>query len=132
MKNMMSYLLPYMMLFCLIGVGCLTFSADDKIQKAITGTYFRFSEHEFGSEWDTLTIKGSNSDLTMFQILRKWKYERRLDGQRIEPEYKRQVTSGIYDKNSHFLKDTETGNIYSFDLASGTVSTGETIYKKIK
>jgi hypothetical protein len=132
MKNTMAYLLTCMMLFCLIGAGCLTFSADDKIQKAIPGTYFRFSEHEFGSEWDTLTIKGSNSGLTMFQIVRKWKYERVLDGQRIEPEYKRQVTSGIYDENSHFLKDTDTGNIYSFDLAKNTVSTGETIYKKIK
>jgi hypothetical protein len=128
----MAYLLPCMMLFCLIGAGCLAFSTDDKTRKAIPGTYFRFSEHEFGSEWDTLTIKGSNSDLTMFQILRKWKYERVHDGQRIEPEYKRQVTSAIYEENSQFLKDTETGNIYSFDLAKNTVVTGETIYKKIK
>jgi hypothetical protein len=132
MKNTMAYFLLCILLFCLVGVGCLLSSENNEMQKAIAGTYIRFSEHEFGSEWDTLTIKGSNSNLTMFQILRKWKYERRLDGQRIEPEYKRQVTSAIYEENLQFLKDTETGNIYSFDLAKNTVSTGETIYKKIK
>jgi len=132
MKTTMTSLLLCMLIFSLIAARCLTTGGEDRLQKAIPGTYIRYSQHEFGREWDTLTIQKSNSDLTVFQILRKWNYERIMDGHKIQPEYKRQSSSGIYDEEEHVLKDTETGDVYTFDLAKHTVSTGETIYKKIK
>lgn len=128
----MTSLLLCMLIFSLIAASCLNTGGEDKLQKAIPGTYIRYSEHEFGREWDTLTIQKSNNELTVFEILRKWNYERILDGQKIQPEYKRLFSSGIYDEEEHVLKDTETGEVYTFDFAKHTVSTGETIYKKIK
>ena len=58
-------------------------------EKNIPGTYIRFSEHEFGREYDTMLIESQNKPAHQFRIIRKWKYERRLDGAAIGPEYKK-------------------------------------------
>lgn len=128
----MTYLLLCLLIFCIVSAGCLTSAKEDRVQKAIAGTYIRFSEHEFGKEWDTLTIKKSIDEATVFQLLRKWNYERILDGQKIQPEYKRQSSTAIYDEDEDILKDTKRGDVYTFDLTKKTVSAGATIYKKIK
>ena len=131
MKTVMTCLLLCLLIFSILSAACLTSTKKDRIQKAIPGTYIRFSEHEFGRVWDTLTIQKLTSELAVFQILHKWNYERILDGQRIQPEYKRQTSLAIYDEDEHILKDTETGDVYIFDIKNNTVFAGETIYKKI-
>ena len=109
--------------------GCGLIKTRDEVQEFIPGTYIRFSKHEFGTEYDTLVITLQNED--EYRILRKWKYERVLDGERIEPEYKRTITSGVYNSTHKLLQETETGDIYSFDIKQKILFNGPVKYQKL-
>ena len=115
-------------LLCLTLFAC-TGSDKDELKASIPGTYVRFSEHEFGKEYDTLVISEKNDQ---FQILRKWRYERVLDSVKQEPEYKQQITTASYDSEHRVLNEKETGNAIAFDSKEGTVSIGPTKYHKLK
>ena len=111
--------------------GCGLINARDEVEEFIPGTYIRFSEHEYGTEYDTLIITLQNRSAGEYSILRKWKYERVLDGERIEPEYKRTNTSGVYNSTHKLLQETETGDIYSFDIKQKILFNGPVKYQKL-
>jgi hypothetical protein len=115
-------------LLCLGLIAC-NGSDKDEMRASIPGTYVRYSEHEFGKEFDTLVISEKNDQ---FQILRKWRYERVLDSVKQEPEYKQQVTTASYDSEHRVLNENESGNVISFDAKDKTVSIGPTKYNKLK
>jgi hypothetical protein len=101
------------------------------VEEFIPGTYIRFSNHEFGAEYDTLVISSQNKTALEYKILRKWKYERVLDGEKIAPEYKRSFTSGIYNDKQGVLKENETGDTYSFDVKQKVLFNGTVKYQKL-
>jgi hypothetical protein len=115
----------------LVIYGCGLAKNKDEVEEFIPGTYIRFSQHEFGIEYDTLVISLQNQSTLEYKILRKWKYERVLDNQKIEPEYKRSFTSGIYNDKNGLLKENETGDIYSFDLKQKILFSGPVKYHKL-
>ena len=92
--------------------------------------YLRFAEHEFGSEWDTLTIQHATGDRGDFRVTRRWKYERVLDGQAISPEYK--VAASVVQAGSNGLLQDETGLSYSYDEKKKILVVGTTDYQKIE
>jgi hypothetical protein len=119
-------------LVVLIFEACNSLSTDNSIKKFIPGTYIRFSQHEFGSEWDTLTISLQNEIANEYNVLRKWRYVRILDGKPIAPDYKKQNAIAVYDKGAKQLKTLETGDSYSFDYKQNLLFAGTTKYQKIK
>ncbi len=112
--------------------GCGLVKTEDEVEGFIPGTYIRFSQHEFGNEYDTLAISVQNKWANEYKILRKWKYERILDGEKIEPEYKRSVTTGIYNSTHKLLRENETGDLLTFDVSRNLLFAGSAQYKKIK
>ena len=115
----------------LLVYGCGLTKTTDEVEEFIPGTYIRFSKHEFGTEFDTLVISLQNKSALEYKILRKWKYERMLDDQKIEPEYKRSFTSGIYNGKHRVLRENETGDMYSFDVKQRTLFNGPVKYQKL-
>lgn len=109
----------------LVVIGACRELKSDPVPAFIPGTYIRFSVHEFGSEYDTLII---TPIADQYAIERKWRYERMLDGQRIEPEYKKTSMIGIY--NESILTEQQTGTHYSFDLDKKCLYSGDTRYDK--
>jgi hypothetical protein len=105
---------------------------SDAIKEFIPGTYIRSAEHEFGAEHDTVIVYLQNSAANEFKLVRKWKYERVLDGKRIEPEYKNTSTSAIFNTYSKLLQETETADTYSFDRKQKAMFAGTTKYIKLK
>ena len=103
----------------------------DEVKEFIPGVYIRFSQHEFGTEYDTLVITLQNNSANEYKILRKWKYERLVDGQRIQPEYKRSLTSGVYNTTHKLLQENQTGDIYSFDVKQKILLNGPIKYQKL-
>ena len=118
-------------ILALLLYGCGLIKTNDEVQEFIPGTYIRFSQHEYGTEYDTLVISLQNKTANEYKILRKWKYERMLDGEKIEPEYKRSLTSGIYNSTHKLLQENETSNIYSFDVKQKILFNGPIKYQKL-
>jgi hypothetical protein len=98
MKPALFGIVLYMAGVFLLLYGCRSFLKEESIQSLIPGTFIRFSQHEFGTEYDTLVITLQNEAVSQYRIQRKWKYERILDGNKIEPEYRQELHSGIYCK----------------------------------
>lgn len=111
--------------------GCSLLTKESETEKFIPGTYIRFSNHEYGSEYDTLVISIQNNAAAEYKVIRKWKYERVLDGQSIEPEYKQQVTVAYYDPKFRVLREENSGTIYSFDIAQNILFIGPIKYEKL-
>ncbi len=107
-------------------------SESDAIKEFIPGTYIRFSQHEFGKEYDTLVISLQNESASHYQILRKWRYERVLDGKSIEPEYKQENSSAIYNPETKVLQETETLELFTFDPEKKLLFNRTNDYTKIK
>lgn len=122
--------------FTLILVAVAAFSAcgdtqsKNEIQAFIPGTYIRLSEHEYGKEYDTISFSVQNEVAREFKVVRKWRYDRVLDGKPIEPEYKNTTGVAIYDPTGKVLKETKTGDSYSFDAETKSMFAGSTKYEK--
>jgi hypothetical protein len=112
-------------------VGC-TFSGSNHVASFIPGTYIRFSEHEYGKEFDTLAISLQNETAKEYKLTRRWRYERVLDGQKIEPKYEIRTTTALFDDKGNLLTETETGESYSFDPKRSVLYAGGNAYQKIK
>lgn len=97
------------------------------LQEFIPGTYIRFSSHELGQEYDTLTISLQNESASQYKITRRWKYERTGE----EPEYQLITTAGIYDAKESIMEDTETGDLISFDPKQNCLFIGTIKYQKL-
>ena len=117
---------------CAIVSGCASGTSVDEIEVTIPGTYIRASQHEYGNEFDTLVVSLQNEAANEYKLNRRWRYERVLDGKAIEPEYKNTTTTAVFDEAAKLLKETETGDTYSFDPASKTLLAGSTKYGKLK
>lgn len=132
MKPALFGIVIYMGGVFLLLYGCRSFLKEESIQSFIPGTFIRFSQHEFGTEYDTLVITLQNEAVSQYRIQRKWKYERILDGNKIEPEYRQELYSGIYDKKDKLLRILETAETFSFDPKKEMLFAGTSEYKKIK
>ena len=126
----MKYLL-FLLMVLVAGLFSCRESNRDSVRESIPGTYIRYSEHEFGHEYDTLVITLLKESVGIYSILRKWKYERVLDGKWLEPEYKRTETTGLYKPHQQLLRDMETGAIYSFDVDARVALNGPVKYQKL-
>jgi hypothetical protein len=111
--------------------GCGLIKTRDAVREFIPGTYVRFSGHEFGTEYDTLVISLQNRGADEYRILRKWKYERRLDGAKLDPEYKRSITTAVYDGKNKLLRQFDVGDFYSFDVKQRILFNGPLKYQKL-
>jgi hypothetical protein len=112
--------------------SCRSFKKEESIRSFIPGTFIRFSQHEFGTEYDTLVISVQNESAKQYRIQRRLKYERMLDGNKIEPEYRKELSSGIYDEKDKLLRILETAEAFSFNPKKKILYAGSTEYKKIK
>jgi hypothetical protein len=116
----------------LIAVLCGCRDADaSKIRKFIPGIYIRYSEHAFGKEYDTLSISLLDAHDEVYKIIRRWRYERRRDGQWLEPEYKVIITTGYYQRSKKYLWENGTGSIYVFDPRKKLLMNGSVNYQKL-
>ena len=113
-------------------LSCAGGTSADEVKTNIPGTYIRASQHEYGKEFDTLIVSLQNEADNEFKLNRRWRYERVLDGKPIEPEYKNTTTTVVYDEAAKQLKETETGDTYSFDPGNKTLFAGSTKYEKLK
>jgi hypothetical protein len=111
--------------------GC-TSAESDGVKEFIPGIYIRFSQTEFGKEYDTLNITLQNKVANEYKIQRRWKYDRVLDGKPIEPEYKVTETSGLYDGQKKTLQETETLEFFTFDVENKLLFNGANKFTKIK
>ena len=128
MKTLISLQLP-LLLFIL---SCGTNSESEEIMSFIPGTYVRQSEGEFGKSYDTLVISLQNKAANQFKIVRRWRYDRVLDGKPIEPEYKVTETSGVFDASSNTLQQNETLESFTFDTKKKLLFDGPNQFIKIK
>ena len=104
---------------------------EDAVRSFIPGVYVRFSEHEFGKEFDTLDIKMLNASAGEFKITRRWRYERVGEDGKLQPEYKLTVTTVVYDPAHHILQERRYGKIYSFDMNAGCLFNGPNKFQKL-
>jgi len=119
-------------LACLIALGACSHKATgDTIKKFIPGTYVRASQNEFGKRYDTLVFSLQNESANQYQILRKWRYDRVLDGKPLKPEYKRDKTSGFYSSQKKVLEETETLELFTFDPEKGLLFNGTNSFTKL-
>lgn len=116
----------------LLLTACSSLSESNAIQEFIPGTYIRSAQTEFGQAYDTLVISLQNEPAREYKILRKWRYDRVLDGKPIEPEYKLTESSGIYDTEKNLLQETETLELFTFDVEKKLLFNGANKFTKIK
>jgi hypothetical protein len=121
-----------MMVFISVLFAACNNLRKDEVKKFIPGTYIRSSQNEFGKEYDTLVITMQNQSANEYKILRKWRYDRVLDGKALEPEYKQTKTSGIYDANTNQMQETESLEVFTFDVESKLLFNGTNKFTKIK
>ena len=128
MKNLILMLaaLPFFIL------SCGTNHESEEIMDFIPGTYARQSEGEFGKSYDTLVISLQNKTANQFKIVRRWRYDRVLDGKPIEPEYKVTETSAVFDASSKALQESETLDAFTFDTKKNLLFDGPNQFIKIK
>jgi hypothetical protein len=125
-------LLLIMLFAIIILLSSCSNAESDAIKDFIPGTYIRSAEHEFGAEHDTVIISLQNKSANEFKLIRKWKYERVLDGKPIQPEYKSTSTSAIFNNENKMLQERETADTYSFDPKQKAMFAGTTKYLKLK
>lgn len=126
MKRPIAFLSIIALLF-----GCNS-ASNNKAKDAIPGTYIRLSEHEYGREWDTLVIGFQNRAANQYKIIRRWRYERVLEGKAVEPEYKVTTTTATYNAQSKNLEEDRTGKIYTLDAAGDALFAGTSRFEKLK
>jgi hypothetical protein len=131
MRNKMCVELIGALLLIIIMCACQT-STKGNAMNRFAGTYLRTSNHEFGKEWDTLELKLSDEPQMRFTITRRWKFERVLDGNVLEPEYRISKTSGTFNAVEKCLEEEQTGECYFLDNGGTKLRVGTTEFIKIK
>ena len=111
--------------------ACDAMNGNRALVKFIPGTYIRFSQHGFGSEYDTIQVRLQHIESMEYRIIRKWRYERVIDGVPLEPEYKRKITTAIFKPEQKYLQEVETGQVYSFQIKSNQLVVGTVKYQKL-
>jgi hypothetical protein len=122
----------YLHMILLLVCFCSQCKRKDEIKEQFTGIYIRFSQHEYGTEYDTLVISHQPKTPGGFIIVRKWNYQRILDGKLLEPEYKKELFHVDFDAAENTLKEPVSGLNYRLDTKTKTLYVGTTAYQKIK
>lgn len=110
--------------------GCKEFFVDE-IKLFIPGTYIRYATHEFGKEYDTITITLEDEAAEAYKITRRWRYERMRDTELLEPEYKITMTIGYYQQSRNQMWENGSGAIYMFDVKKKLLKNGSIKYLKL-
>ncbi len=118
-------------LVLLLLYGCRAAVNTDPVLQHIPGTYFRFSKHEYGTEYDTLSIAELNRKAGQFRIIRRHKYERVIEGNLTEPEYRITMSTGFFNAEGMTLRENETGIIFSFDADMNLLFDGAITYRRL-
>lgn len=127
---MKTALLAHIIILVIL-VGCGLMKTGDKIKSFIPGTYIRLSKNEFGKQYDTLTISLQNPLANEYKIVRKWNYERIINGGKLIPEYRKKESSAIYDPVHKLLQEFSGREIYSIDVKGNCLFSGPNKYKKL-
>jgi len=98
---------------------------------SFAGVYIRHVQHEFGTEWDTLVIQQIEAS-TRYKILRRWKYERVMDGNMVTPEYKQETTIGQWLEREKLLVEEESAQRYTLKSNGRVLLVGTTEYERVK
>lgn len=122
--------LAFFLSICFISMSCEFASTGSDVRQFIPGTYIRSSQHEFGLENDTLIILPQNEMANEYKIIRRWKYARVLDGQKMEPKYEQRQTMAVFDKKESRLVEAPSGDTYSFDPYKKVLFNGTVKYHK--
>lgn len=117
---------------CIFLLVSCTNSQNEEILTFIPGTYSREAVGEFGKSYDTLEITLQNKSANQFKIIRRWRYNRVMDGKAIEPEYKITETNGAFNSETKSLQETETLEAFTFDIKKKMLYEGANQFKKIK
>ncbi len=125
----MKFVLVYWLLVAAL-YGCRELKANST-REFIPGTYIRYSVHEFGRQYDTIIITLQNETSDEYAILRKWNYERVLDGVPLAPEYKQELSTGYYKDATRLLEVFESGDVFSFDAKRKLLFNGTINYQKL-
>lgn len=125
----MMWLISILVLLFL--TGCLSGSSGSAVSWDISGTYARFSGHEFGREYDTLVVTVQTPGTGDYRIVRKWKYERVLDGEPVMPEYKIEVSFGVFNSQRRALEEHNSGSVLYYDEMEQTLFDGSVKYQKL-
>jgi hypothetical protein len=112
-------------------------TSKDDVEGFIPGVYARVFKDSLNETTntvgnDTLEIKKSttgNSDF--YEIHRKMKYQRTVDGQQKQEEYKTETWKGIYDKDKKVVQETTKGKLISFLPDKNILLVNSVEYKKI-
>ncbi|HNU47552.1 MAG TPA: hypothetical protein PKM40_01885 [Bacteroidia bacterium] len=128
----MKNLILMLMVFPLFILSCGSKNESEQMMSFIPGTYARQSDGEFGKSYDTLVISLQNKAANQFKIVRRWRYDRVLDGKPIDPEYKVTETSAVYDASSKALQESETLDAFTFDVKKKLLFDGPNQFNKIK
>jgi hypothetical protein len=122
--------LAFILMISLLLQACGPFNTDNELSQSLPGTYIRISQNEFGTEHDTLVIVLQNPSSDEYKLIRHWKYERQVDGQKLEPKYEIKITVAVLDKERSTLFESSTGDTYSYDEKQKILFNGPEKYYK--
>ena len=111
--------------------GCQLIIEPKDFSRSVPGIYTRYSEHEFGIEYDTLVIEVLSKEDQYFTIERRWEYQRVLDGKNLIPDYKIIKNTGKYFPEHNELMVNETGECYYINFQQKTILTRSIQYQKL-
>lgn len=126
----MKVLLIISLFFLMLLSGCG--SSQSKFRDFIPGTYTRYSQSEFGESYDTIVITLKNESAREYKIINRWRYDRVLDGKPIASEFKVKESSGIFYPEHHFLQESQTLMLFTFDTKKNLMYCGTGSFTKIK
>jgi hypothetical protein len=120
----------------LLFIGCA--NQADEVRDFIPGTYahaFADSINETTNTVgiDTLEIKKATGEGTdLYEIERRMKFKRTVDGQVKPDEFKIENWNGIYDKDKKVIQETSKGKVISFVPEKSILLVNSVEYKKLK
>ena len=110
----------------------------DKVREYIPGLYARVFKDSLSETTntvgiDTLEIKRvTDGGSELYEIERRMKFQRTVDGELKPEEYKVENWKGIYDKDKKIIQETSKGKIISFVPEKNILLVNTAEYKKLK
>ena len=108
--------------------GCSGILKPNGIKSFIPGVYSRYYTDEYGERYDTIAIRETG---TAYEVTKRSKLLKTIDGQQPEPHYMVIHWTGIYDDGKKWLLLDLVGKAISFDAAKKELSIGGKPYKKL-
>jgi hypothetical protein len=120
----------------LLFIGCA--NQADEVRDFIPGTYAHAFTDSLNETTNTIgidtleIIKATGGGSDLYEIERRMKFKRTVDGQIKPDEYKTENWKGIYDKEKKVIQETSKGKIISFIPEKNVLLVNSTEYKKLK